>query len=210
MKTTHGYLVLTQAQPTSKLGWLLSHGILKFTQEIDEPPSEVSHAAVTTSVYEWNDIRSIRIVEQTWPKQIISYLQKYLDTSRVIIYRHRWMPQESANRIREGAWAGVGKRYGVIKILWFMFNALLSKVISWPVVMLGKLLGRKWHGIKFRLFSRLARLGPVVCSQMVAKLYSEQGICFGNGWETMTPDDLHDWVKTSPDWELVYDNDKQD
>ncbi len=194
-------VVFTQADG----GGLISKIILWGTRTWNEPRSRASHVALVAIPEA--DVTLTNLIEQTWPRQRREHLDHYLQASSVVIYRLRLINDEERYRIVKLAEADLGKPYGIGNILWFGLDALLGKILSWPVVMIGRLFGRRWRGYEPRLFSRLNLLSPIVCSQTVAKYYSDIGFGFGNAWQTRDPDSMLDFCESHPEiFEKVFES----
>lgn len=196
-----GDVIFTAAQGEG----LINRQVNWWTRTWGEPPSRASHVAVVLDLRD--PVEDSYIIEQTFPNQQRSVLGKYWFKSDVYIFRRRGLLESSANSIVKRAESEIGKRYGVGKILLFLADAIIGKIVSLPIYLLGKLLGRKWRGIEFPIFSRLDITKDIVCSQMVAKYYWERGMHFGGHWLTQNPDSMIDHCTENPElWELVTSN----
>lgn len=188
MKLRPGDIVFTEAQG----GGFVSRMITWWTRTWFEPPTRASHVAVVVEPSEY--LEDTLLVEQTWPRIGRTSLGKYLTSSGVYIYRDRQLDEEVSGNIAKSALKSRG-RYGWTKIILFLLDAIVGKIISLPVVLLGFLFGRRWKGIEPAIFSHINLTGTVVCSQFVAKLFWDQGYHFGRHYNQHTPDSLMDYCE---------------
>lgn len=188
-----GDLVCTKAQG----GGLLSNTILLLQRAPGEERSESSHTAVVREVR--TDLVILR--EQTMPAIRDAGLEQTYNAYQ--LWRLRDLSPIERDKIAKLAARRHGA-YGVTKIGLFLLDALLARVISLPIVLIGRLFGRRWRGVEPAVFSRLNVTGMLVCSQWVAKLYYDAvGYEFGGHYLTMTPDKIQDYVRGHSEWELV-------
>ena len=208
-----GDVFFTQAQDG---GWI-SRQINWWSRTWGEPPSQASHVGLIQGICQLQkefeigkvvlpEMESYAIIEQTYPYQRASNLFSYLHRSNVFVYRRTEMSDTMRSTIMARAKAEIGKRYGLGKIILFLLDAAIGKIISLPIFLIGKLFRRKWKGLEFPILTHLNIIRDYVCSQTVAKYYWEQGIHFGGSWLTRNPDNMLDWIQKSNNWELVYTN----
>lgn len=198
-------IIFTAAQG----GGFISRRIMGATRTCNEPETRASHVALISvpAPYMPNSV----LIEETHPHQDTAPLSKYLKPGiNTIIYRRIGISPNQKKAIINAARADIGKRYGYGKILLFIADAWLGKIVSFPICMLGKMFGRTWRGIEFPIFSRLNITRDLVCSQTVARYYYEQaGISFGRHWLTQNPDSMLDYCEAHPfEWRLIYDSTK--
>lgn len=199
-----GDLVFTSAQG----GGFFSRQIQFWTRTWFEPPTRASHVAVVVEPSEV--LADTLIVEQTWPRIRRTVLGTYAESGFYVFRDLRLMPEDraaiAANALRAAADSEADDRvgehtYGVGKILLFLADAAIGKVISFPWVVLGLCLGRRWKGYEPVILRRIDLTGTVVCSQFAARLWWDPPveIHLGDHWVSRSPDDLSDYFETRPD-----------
>jgi hypothetical protein len=105
------------------------------------------------------------------------------------VWRHRGLSDGERVRVAAKAMDYVGRRYDYAKLLLHGLDALLGKVRGRDVFF-------------FRTLGGFGRY--VICSWVCAFAYSRAlDYTFGIPPEFATPDDMHDWVVESDEWELV-------
>ncbi len=116
-------------------------------------------------------------------------LDAYAD-SPVAIWRHVGLTTGQRSEIALKAMECYGGLYASLKIPLLGLDAIAT-------VTFGK---------RVRFFSRLGFTELKVCSELVAWAYGEVlgGNVFGAPWRSLTPDDLDDFCRFSPDWSCVY------
>lgn len=165
-------------------GWL-GAAVRWFTQGRYEPPTRINHVAV---VVKGGSPEEAEVIEALW-----RVVRRPLSMTRgeVEIWRLRGNTERT---LLAAAYAMryFGESYGWWKIVPHLIDALLIKIT-----------GREVY-----LFRRLLFLDRYpICSWVVAWAYYRafRGSCtFGVPPSAATPDDIHDFVSNSPDWELVY------
>jgi hypothetical protein len=187
-----GDIVFTKAQG----GGFISRQIQWWTRTWFEPPTLASHVAIV--VKSSTRLSESIIVEQTWPRIMKSTLGKYYGKSKVYIYRDHALSDDQRRTLAEAALNARG-RYGLTKVVRFLANAIIGKVISLPVVLAGLLMGRKVRGFEPPVFDWIDITGSVVCSQFIAGLWWNLGYHFGKAWQSVTPDDLMDFCQIHPE-----------
>lgn len=181
-------------------GWI-SDLIGWWTRTWGEPPTRASHVALVVEPAEHTD--DTLLIEQTWPRQRKAVLGTYAGAD-VFIYRRVGMPNSQRKSIVDQAWSDLGRRYGAGKLLLFLADAALGKIISLPIYLLGRLFGRKWRGIEMPIFTRLDITKDLVCSQTVARYYWNSGYHFDGHWLTRNPDNMLDYCEShSSQFKLV-------
>lgn len=185
-------------------GGLVAAGIRWATTAAGEGRSRVSHAFLVEAPAE--RIEDTVIIESTAPKVRRWTLESYLRRGDIFYYRHRLLEDADRELILEAARRRLGEPYGFGKIAWHLLDAVVGKTLSLPVVLLGRILGRRWRGYEPRIFRRLDLGYPLVCSQLVAWAYEQvldasprlrgTGLMFP--WQTYSPDDLDDELGDSP------------
>lgn len=115
------------------------------------------------------------------------------EKDRMEIYRYRGpIPFEDLNVVVDKADDYIGRTYGFGKLITHMLDAIIVKIIKKEVFF-------------FRKINHLDRYP--ICSWVWAFAYyiaSGGHINFGVPPEYATPDDMHDHVKLSDEWDLVY------
>lgn len=191
MKLAAGDIVFTSARG----GGFIGKNIRWWTRTWFEPPTTTSHVAIVVKPAE--HLEDCLIVEQTWPRIQLSCLGKYR-AAGFEVYRDTSLPAGQLSGIASEALGARGP-YGSGKILLFLLDAVLGKVLSLPVVTLGLLTGRRWRGFEPALFTQLNLSGALVCSQFVARLWWDRGYHLGTPWYAATPDALLDYCRSQPD-----------
>jgi hypothetical protein len=187
-----GDIVFTSAHG----GGFVSRQIQWWTRTWFESRTLASHVAIV--VEPSTRLQDSIIVEQTWPRIMKSTLGKYYGTSRVYVYRDCALSDNQRMTLVEAALNARG-RYGLTKVFRFLANAIIGKVISLPVVLLGLLMGRKVRGFEPPVFDWIDVTGSVVCSQFIAGLWWDLGYHFDKAWQSVTPDDLMDYCQLHPE-----------
>lgn len=191
MRLEPGDIVFTAARG----GGFLSRQIDFWTRTWFEKPTVASHVAL---VVESGAIaEDTLMVEMTWPQVRRTVLGAYRD-ARVRIVRDLRLTEAERHRIAAGALAARG-RYGAGKILLFLLDAIIGRIISVPWILVSLLRGRPVRGLEPRIFSRLNLTGEIVCSHLVARLWWQEGYHFGREWIAVTPDDLMDFCEARPE-----------
>ena len=113
-----------------------------------------------------------------------------MTSGEVEIWRPRWLDAAGAKAVVEEAISYLGRRYGVGKIAAHLVDALLTKA-----------LGREIYAAR----QLLCLDAYPICSWVVAwAYYRGAGEYFGLAPQLANPDDIHDFISSSRDWELVY------
>ena len=205
MEFLEGDIILTKQNQGSRL---ISRAIAWFSRMPGEPKTRATHVGMVVRGGDW---QSARLLEALWPRVTISPLSKYRHS--IIVYRAVNVPdiiklqmRIMACRHALPAGGGRGALYGLFKIPLFALDGLLGKLIGWPRLFICRLFGWRHRPLEIRLFTRLNFIWLFVCSQVVARVYSEiAGIDFKHNWMRVTPDDIDDFCRSHPElFEQVY------
>jgi hypothetical protein len=162
---------------------ILSKLILWFTRSPGEPKSYASHVGGVLVPYTL--LEALIKVEKT-PFDP----ENYTDFE---IWRCNSLSEDDAINISSKANEYFGRSYGFLKLLTHGMDALLTKVFRKEIFFFRKLNHKDRYPI---------------CSWVWAFAFNRAyyGYTFGIDPEYATPDDMHDFVKSDSDWELVYKN----
>ncbi len=218
MQLKAGDPVFTMAQPDSKSGGFISRQILWWNTAWFEPETKCSHMAMIAEdsavIFENDDadfnykmLANVPVIEQTSGGQRKVKLGKYLESSNVFIYHNEMVGVPDSEALTRAGLNDLGDPYGYGKILLFLLDAALGKLMSLPICLVGLLFGKRLRGIEIPIFSLLNLTGDYVCSQTIAKYYwLILGICYGEHWRGVTPDRAMDWCESNGQWTQVYSN----
>ena len=192
-----GDVVLTRG------GRWLSRAIRTMTRSAGEGETLVNHVGILVSGSpDWGGARIVEALGRGVELRVLGRGYR-LAEGGVAIYRYTGMyDDQRAEIVRaavEYALSTVGQRYGYAKLLLHMADWGLGRAIAAPLRAVG-LNGPR----DIEVFRRLGVNRWPICSHVVANAYSALVPEF---WpmdpDHMTPDDIHDFVSNSADWELV-------
>jgi len=175
-----------------------------------EPKTRATHAAL---VVKGGTLETAEILEALWPCVQISPLKRY--AGHMTVYRSlRINPlicNLMATRAREQARLTGGRKrgivYGLLKLLLFLPDCLISKALCYAWMMICFLVpGLVYRPFEVRIFTRLNLIWIFVCSQVVARVYQEiGGVTLIYHWSRVTPDDIDDYCGAAiEEFEQIY------
>lgn len=106
------------------------------------------------------------------------------------VWRCLALTEQQREAIANYATGYVGHKYGYWKIAAHLGDALLSRLCGRNVY-----LTRRWASMD----------DYPICSWVWAYAYNAVGLSFGIEPGAAQPDDMHDWVRNSPDWTMVHE-----
>ena len=187
------YVLFAQAQDDN----FINKQIKWWNKALGEPKTKVGHVGM---------IICSTLIEQTWPEQIASPIDKYKNP---IIYRRKNLSENDEVKLSQSAVGDLGKRYGVLNIVKFLISAVFWKVVTLPFYMIHCFLDlfrkqrKPWKGLELSLLQFMLPCKNIVCSQTVAKYYWDIGIHIGGHWLSATPDRMLDHMENHEEWELI-------
>jgi len=166
----------------------LGRGIRWATRHRGEEKTLFNHVGVFV---EPDRMGQATLVEASGRVRVSRIDESYRDTDCLIaVARPLGLTDDEKGDIAFDAIEKVGNKYGWMKIIGFLGDALLSKIFGGDPVFFR------------RLFFFRSR---PVCSQVVAELYQEYGYSFGVPGGYATPDQIWDFVLTHPKkYEIIF------
>ena len=163
----------------------LGAAIRWFTRRRKEPATYANHVA---GLIDPKDVVGALSLVKLTP-----FTEWIKTAKRFEIWRNRTLEPEVRQGICEHVQQNVGEIYGISKILSQAVDGFLSKFWFKEVTLARNI--SKWRG----------RSANNICSTLWAWAYhDEAGIVFDMHPGTATPDGMHDFVKQSPEWAMVY------
>jgi len=131
------------------------------------------------------------IVEALWHVTRNVYAACGTGTSPNQVWRNKSLTAENRQAVAAQALTYMGRDYGTGKIVLHLGDALLTKAMGHEVY----------------LFRRAANIDKYpICSWVWAEAYDKVlGLRFGLPPNEASPDDMQNYVKASPEWEMIYE-----
>jgi len=162
-------------------GGLIGSAIRECEQAPGEPPAYANHVAGFTG--------PDTVTEALWIVVTHPYAEAMKGTPHQV-WRCMALTDEQRQAVAEKALTYVGRDYGWWKLGLHLGDALLTRMV-----------GREVYAFRRLMFSDRYP----ICSWVWAESYAALGLSFGVPATLAQPDDMHDFVSSSPAWKKVFE-----